>query len=100
MILKALKPEVSCNSSMAGVQLDTSPIANGYRKLCWAIVTFACVASPAGYKGNDIPWYVQHIPPIYLLNIPSKAEQMNELIHIFKTKVIREYNNNFFLFII
>ena len=28
----------------AGVQLDTSPIANGYRKLCWAIIIFAFVA--------------------------------------------------------
>ena len=24
-----------------GVQLDTSPIANGYRELCWAIIIFA-----------------------------------------------------------
>ena len=39
--------------SSAGVQLDTSPIANGYRKLCWAIIIFAFF-SPAGYKKNEI----------------------------------------------
>ena len=38
--------------SQSGVQLDTSPIANGYRKLFWAITIFAFVA--LGYKGNDI----------------------------------------------
>ena len=27
----------------AEVQLDTSPIVNGYRKLCWAIMIFAFV---------------------------------------------------------
>ena len=31
-------------TSWPGVQLDTSPIANGYRKLCWAIMIFAFVA--------------------------------------------------------
>ena len=29
---------------LTGVQLDTSPIANGYRKLSWAITIFAFVA--------------------------------------------------------
>ena len=28
---------------VSGVQLATSPLANGYRKLCWAIMIFALV---------------------------------------------------------
>ena len=53
---------------ISGVQLDTSPIANGYRKLCWAMTIFAFVAqlSTMAMTYVDI---INIYLIIYLLNI-------------------------------
>ena len=64
-----------------GVQLTTSPIANGYRKLCGAMIIF--VSSPAGYKQSEFN---------IMLRAKSIVKPVEE--HIFDTSVVLWYNSN------